>query len=95
MKNDSTRCKTSKKQSDVVIVSAHRGNENHHTPNKTQKYAQLFADEGVDVVIGTHPHVIQPVKWVKSKRDNHQTLVAYSLGNFLNGQDTEMNIINY
>ena len=54
MKNDSTRCKTSKKQSDVVIVSAHWGNENHHTPNKTQKkYAQLFADEGVDVVIGT------------------------------------------
>ena len=35
-----------------------------------------------------HTHVIQPVKWVKSKRDNHQTLVAYSLGNFLNGQNT-------
>ena len=36
------------KQSDVVMVSAHWGNENHHTPNKTQKkYAQLFADEGV------------------------------------------------
>ena len=50
------------------MVSAHWGNENHHTPNKTQKkYAQLFADEGVDVVIGTHPHVIQPVKWVKAK----------------------------
>lgn len=78
-----------KQQSDVVMVSAHWGNENHHTPNKTQKkYAQLFANEGVDVVIGTHPHVIQPIKWMKSKRDNHQTLVAYSLGNFLNGQDT-------
>ena len=50
------------------MVSAHWGNENHHTPNKTQKkYAQLFANEGVDVVIGTHPHVIQPVKWVKAK----------------------------
>ena len=57
-----------KQQSDVVMVSAHWGNENHHTPNKTQKkYAQLFANEGVDVVIGTHPHVIQPVKWVKAK----------------------------
>ena len=33
------------------MVSAHWGNENHHTPNKTQKkYAQLFANEGVDVV---------------------------------------------
>lgn len=78
-----------KKQSDVVMVSAHWGLENHHQPNRIQKkYAQLFANEGVDVVIGTHPHVIQPVEWVKSQHDHHQTLVAYSLGNFLNGQDT-------
>ncbi|MGI2315562.1 CapA family protein, partial [Staphylococcus cohnii] len=77
-----------KKQSDVVIVSAHWGNEGKHNPNKTQKkYAKVFADAGVDVVIGTHPHVIQPVKWVKGK-NNHKTLVAYSLGNFLNGQAT-------
>lgn len=77
-----------KKQSDVVIVSAHWGNEGKHKPNKTQqKYAKVFADAGVDVVIGTHPHVIQPVKWIKGK-DNHKTLVAYSLGNFLNGQKT-------
>ncbi|MWF64512.1 capsule biosynthesis protein CapA [Staphylococcus haemolyticus] len=78
-----------KKQSDVVMVSAHWGLENHHEPNRTQrKYAQLFANEGVDVVIGTHPHVIQPIEWVKSEHGHHQTLVAYSLGNFLNGQDT-------
>ncbi|MGX0130481.1 capsule synthesis protein PGA_cap [Staphylococcus cohnii] len=77
-----------KKQSDVVIVSAHWGNEGKHNPNKTQKkFAKVFADAGVDVVIGTHPHVIQPVKWVEGK-DNHKTLVAYSLGNFLNGQAT-------
>ena len=77
-----------KEHSDAVIVSAHWGNENHTMPNeKQQKYAQLFADEGVDVVLGMHPHVIQPVKWVKGK-NQHQTLVAYSLGNFLNGQYT-------
>lgn len=54
----------------------------------------MFADAGADVVLGTHPHVIQPVKWVKGK-DNHKTLVAYSLGNFLNGQatGTEKNIL--
>lgn len=82
-----------KEHSDAVIVSAHWGNENHTMPNeKQQKYAQLFADEGVDVVLGMHPHVIQPVKWVKGK-NQHQTLVAYSLGNFLNGQytSTELN----
>ncbi|SUM58989.1 putative polyglutamic acid capsule biosynthesis protein [Staphylococcus petrasii] len=76
-----------KKESDIVMVSAHWGNENHLQPNKTQqKYAQLFANEGVDVVIGTHPHVIQPIEWVKSQTSDHKTLVAYSLGNFLNGQ---------
>ncbi|MEJ7247910.1 CapA family protein, partial [Staphylococcus epidermidis] len=77
-----------KQQSDVVLVSAHWGNEGKHQPNVTQKkYAQIFADAGVDVVLGTHPHVIQPVKWVKGSEGN-RTLVAYSLGNFLNGQST-------
>ncbi|MBI5972984.1 CapA family protein [Staphylococcus caledonicus] len=76
-----------KRQSDVVMVSAHWGRENQHKPDDSQKkYAQLFADEGVDVVLGTHPHVIQPIEWVKSTYNHHQTLVAYSLGNFLNGQ---------
>lgn len=75
-----------KRKSDAVIVSAHWGNENSTVPNQKQKqYAQLFADEGADVVLGMHPHVIQPVKWVKGKHGN-KTLVAYSLGNFLNGQ---------
>ena len=52
------------------MVSAHWGLENHHEPNRTQrKYAQLFANEGVDVVIGTHPHVIQPIEWVRANMD--------------------------
>ena len=56
--------------------------------NKTQeRYAKVFADAGVNVVLGMHPHVIEPVKWVKGK-DGNKTLVAYSLGNFLNGQAT-------
>jgi poly-gamma-glutamate synthesis protein (capsule biosynthesis protein) len=77
-----------KEQSDMVMVSAHWGNEGKHEPNAQQKkYAKVFADAGVDVVIGTHPHVIQPIQWVKGD-NNHQTLVAYSLGNFLNGQST-------
>ncbi len=71
--------------SDVVIVSAHWGNENQFEPNEFQlQYAQLFADLGVDVVIGTHPHVIQPVTWVTGSSGNN-TLVVYSLGNFLGG----------
>lgn len=66
----------------------HWGNEGQHKQNKTQeKYAKVFADAGVDVVLGMHPHVIEPVKWVEGK-DGNKTLVAYSLGNFLNGQAT-------
>lgn len=77
--------KIAKEISDVIIVSAHWGSENSFTVSSSQKkYAQLFADLGVDVVIGTHPHVLQPIEWVKGVNGN-ETLVAYSLGNFLGG----------
>lgn len=82
-----------KEISDVVIVSAHWGDENTFEPNDLQKhYAQLFADCGVDVVIGTHPHTIQPVKWIKGSSGN-KTLCVYSLGNFIGGMLTTDNAI--
>ncbi len=77
-----------KEVSDFVIVSAHWGDEHMLEPNDFQKdYAQLFADLEVDAVIGTHPHVIQPVEWIEGKNGN-QTLVVYSLGNFLSAMST-------
>ncbi len=77
--------KKAKEISDVIIVSAHWGSENSFTVSSYQKkYAKLFADLGVDVVIGTHPHVLQPIEWVTGINGN-ETLVAYSLGNFLGG----------
>ena len=77
-----------KQISDFVIVSAHWGDEHMLEPNEFQKkYAQLFADLEVDAVIGTHPHVIQPIEWVEGKNGN-QTLVVYSLGNFLSAMST-------
>lgn len=83
-----------KKISDVVIVSAHWGDENVSDPTEFQKkYAQLFADLGVDVVVGEHPHVIQPVNWVDGKEGNH-TLVIYSLGNFLSGMLDVNNVLS-
>lgn len=83
-----------KKLSDVVIVSAHWGDENVNEPNEFEKkYAQLFADLGVDVVVGEHPHVIQPVEWVDGK-DGNQTLVIYSLGNFLSGMLDVNNVLS-
>ena len=94
---DDTQIKTdvakAKKISDVVIVSAHWGDENTFEPNDLQThYAQLFADCGVDVVIGTHPHTIQPVEWLAGSGGN-KMLCVYSLGNFIGGMLTTDNAI--
>lgn len=68
---------------DIILVSMHWGVEYTNTPNTEQKtIAKYLASLGVDIVIGHHPHVIQPVELI----DN--TLVFYSLGNFISGQDT-------
>ncbi|MBM7571095.1 CapA family protein [Aquibacillus albus] len=84
MANDVTRAK---QESDVVVLSLHFGNEYERMPNNEQKeLVQYAADLGVHAVIGHHPHVLQPMDWVKGK-DGNQTLVIYSLGNFLSGQD--------
>lgn len=78
-----------KEISDFVIVSCHWGDEYDTSANAFQKkYAKLFADLGVDVVIGTHSHTLQPVEWVEGK-EGHKTLVAYSLGNFVSGMMEE------
>lgn len=66
---------------DLVFVSVHWGDENSFRPNSSQeKYAQLMCDLGADVIIGHHPHVIQPVLWLENG-SGHKTLCAYSLGN--------------
>ena len=70
---------------DVIIVSMHWGNEYELYPSKVQKeQAAYLASLGVDVIIGHHPHVIQPVDMIE--HDGHQTFVIYSLGNFLSDQ---------
>ncbi|MFC7372383.1 CapA family protein [Fictibacillus iocasae] len=75
-----------KKLSDAVVVSLHFGNEYERLPNPEQEaLAKLAADAGADVIIGHHPHVLQPVKWI-SRKDGSKAFVAYSLGNFLSGQ---------
>lgn len=81
------------KASDVQIVSIHWGNEYQFTPDETQvELAQYLSDLGVDVIIGTHPHVIQPMDYVTGKNGN-ETLVMYSLGNFLSAQDVNYRML--
>lgn len=73
---------------DSIIVSIHWGEEYQTKPNAEQKeLAQFIANLGVDVIIGEHPHVIQPMDWF-TRDDGKQTLVIYSLGNFLSSQVT-------
>ncbi len=74
---------SAKQQADVVLVAMHWGTENLMEADETQlEYAQYLADLGVDVVLGSHPHVIGPMRWVEGS-SGKKTLVAYSLGNFL------------
>lgn len=71
---------------DFVIVSAHWGTEDSPQVNPHQELlAKVMADHGADLVIGTGPHVLQPVARVPSTRGG-EALVWYSLGNFLSGQ---------
>lgn len=76
--------KKAKAQADFVIVCPHWGTEYRLEPSADQQYwTKQFLENGVDLVIGTHPHVIEPVEWVKDENGN-EMLVYYSLGNFVN-----------
>lgn len=66
---------------DLLIVSMHWGEEYTNTPTSNQKeIAQFLSSLGVDIIIGHHPHVIQPIEYLDG------TLVFYSLGNFISAQ---------
>ena len=82
--------KNAKGISDVVVVSLHFGTEYERMPNSQQKdLVQKLADQGVDIILGCHPHVLQPVQWVEGKRGN-KTFVIYSMGDFFTGQDDDI-----
>lgn len=77
-----------RQQADLVIAGVHWGVEGSHTVTQAQReLAQKIADWGADVIIGTHPHVVQDAQWLTTA-DGRPAFVAYSLGNFLNAQST-------
>lgn len=68
---------------DFVVVVPHWGTEYSLSPNDNQlELAQWFADLGVDLVLGSHPHTLQPIEW-RTGQSGNRTLVVYSLGNFV------------
>ncbi|WP_404429359.1 CapA family protein [Sutcliffiella horikoshii] len=71
---------------DVIIASVHFGKEYHLFPSAEQKEVSAsLADAGADVILGHHPHVLQPPEWIYTSRGT-KSIAAYSLGNFFSGQ---------
>lgn len=74
---------------DMIIVCIHWGDEYALQPNAAQRFtAEFLFDQGVDIIIGSHPHVVQPMHVTEDENDKRRVLV-YSLGNFVSNQRNE------
>lgn len=72
---------------DMQIVIIHWGVEYSRNETEFQRQlAQKLCDAGVDIIIGSHPHVVEPVETITSSNDDNETLVIYSLGNYISNQ---------
>lgn len=77
---------------DVTIVSIHWGDENTFNVNSQQKrVAKIICENGGDVIIGHHPHIIQSIEWIEV--GDNRTICAYSLGNFMSEMAEGYNIL--
>ncbi|SOC43856.1 poly-gamma-glutamate synthesis protein (capsule biosynthesis protein) [Salinicoccus kekensis] len=75
---------------DIILTYMHWGPEYVEEPSDYQKeYAQFLADQGVDLIIGSHPHVIQRAEYLESADGESESFVVYSLGNFISNQRLE------
>lgn len=74
--------------SDITLVFLHYGTEYKREPDiYEQKAVDSLINYGADIILGSHPHVIQPIKYFISKQSKvKRGLVAYSLGNFISNQ---------
>lgn len=84
---------TAKQSSDLVCVSMHWKDENITEPDESQQeIAQKLLDYGADIIIGTGPHVLQPIEF-RQNGDGEQALIIWSLGNFISLQDSRNNML--
>ncbi|MFR4241177.1 MAG: CapA family protein [Clostridia bacterium] len=81
-----TMIQKAKQQADCIIFVAHWGTEDETMPNEYEKqWAAYLMEQGVNVIIGEHPHVLQPYGRISDGKGN-ETVVFYSLGNFVSTQ---------
>jgi poly-gamma-glutamate synthesis protein (capsule biosynthesis protein) len=86
MKEDIAYAKEQK--ADLIVAVLHWGNEYARVQNATQEaVADMLFTEGADIILGSHPHVIQPAKTLEY--DGRTKFVAYSMGNFISNQRVE------
>lgn len=85
--------KQAREEADFIIAFPFWGKQNSMDYTQEQeRQAQFLADNGVDLIIGSYPHVVEPVKWITAENGD-RTLVYYSLGNFQSIQNTVENML--
>lgn len=85
--------KQAREEADFIIAFPFWGEQNSMDYTQEQeRQAQFLADNGVDLIIGSCPHVVEPVKWITAENGD-RTLVYYSLGNFQSIQNTVENML--
>lgn len=83
------RVTAASQQYDCVIVAMHWGTEYSQEANQEQlDLSQRLADAGADIIIGNHPHIIQPFRWI-----NGHTPCFYAMGNLISSQTDTENLI--
>lgn len=88
-----TQVAAAREVSDLIIVSAHWGDENADYLNSLQKqYSKLFLELDIDIVLGMHSHNLQPIRW-ETNASGGRTLMIYSLGNFISGMQDDVNML--
>lgn len=74
---------------DKLIVMIHWGKEYQSNPSgKQKKLAGFLFRNGVDIIVGSHPHVLQKMEFTKKSNESNEHVIAYSLGNFVSNQRT-------
>lgn len=85
--------KAAKTLADVVIVCPHWGTEYTSKPSSYQKaFAMQMTEAGADLILGTHPHVVQPIEWIEAENGN-RALCYYSLGNYVSTQKNGLSML--
>lgn len=85
--------KQAREEADFIIAFPFWGEQNSMDYTQEQeRQAQFLADNGVDLIIGSYPHVVEPVKWITAENGD-RTLVYYSLGNLQSIQNTVENML--